>query len=133
MNMITPKALSRRNDPSSQRSKMTTAAVRFCDRADQRQRHQQIEPEEGGAEHDARDCDRGKSQKIQDLAARNLRLVHEIGNQRDNQDHQQQTDRAGKIAPGAEINAARSIILARYGLVALAMADEPEVEKQEHD
>ena len=32
-NIRTPKALSRRNEPSSHRSKMTTAAVRFCERA----------------------------------------------------------------------------------------------------
>ena len=36
---------------------MMTDAVRLLERADQRQWHQKIEPEKGGAEHDARQRD----------------------------------------------------------------------------
>ena len=57
VNITTPKALSCWNEPFDQRLKMITDAVRLLERADHRQRHQKIEAEKGGAEHDARQRD----------------------------------------------------------------------------
>ncbi|MDP2651518.1 MAG: hypothetical protein Q8O94_00065 [bacterium] len=54
VNIATPKALSCWNKPFDQSSKIMTDAVRLLERANHRQRHQKIEPEKGGAEHDAR-------------------------------------------------------------------------------
>jgi len=57
VNITTPMALSCWKEPLDQRSRMITDAVRLLERADRRQRHEKIEPEKGGAEHNARQRD----------------------------------------------------------------------------
>ena len=42
-----------------------------------------IEPEESRAEHDARERDRRKAEKVEQLAAAQPRLVHKISDRRD--------------------------------------------------